>query len=71
MKTIKREIELFGIELEIVLFYSTTFSECPSCTQEYDIMCIYHKGENIYELVSNIKDFKKKIIDKLSENEND
>jgi hypothetical protein len=73
MKAIKRDIEFLGIELEIEFYYypaEHAVPGCPSYPDEYDIMAIRHKGEDIYDLVSEIKNFEEKIIDKLSENEN-
>jgi hypothetical protein len=73
MKTIKRDIELFGIELEIEFYYYPAEPAdlgCQSYPCEYDIMSIKHKGEDIYDLVSEIKNFEEKIINKLDENEN-
>jgi hypothetical protein len=68
MKTIKRDIEFFGIELEIEFFYyqsEPAAPGCPSYPAEYDIIAIRHKGEDIYDLVSEIKNFEEKIINKL------
>jgi hypothetical protein len=74
MKTIKREIEFLGIELEIEFYYyheQPVNPICPCYPPEYDIIAINHKGEDIYDIVSEIKNFEEKIINKLSENEND
>jgi hypothetical protein len=73
MKTIKREIEFLGIELEIEFYYypaEPASTGCPSYPDEYEIVSIRHKGDDIYDLVSEIKNFEEKIINKLDENEN-